>query len=250
MRPIGGHHYRRGLLVAVVAAVMIVMAAPSARAGAGYLEIVNRQVFAFNQAIYAVVLDPLSIAYNEHVPRPLRRGVSNFFSNIREPFTAISSGLQGKFYNAGDATARFAINSTVGIVGFFDVATAWRIVSRPEDFGQVLCHYDLPEGPFLVLPFFGPMTSRDAVGMAGTVGVFTVAIGGVTAPYLAADGSVEYFDSDGTARPMTVASGDPYETAKNAYLARRDAACRDDADPEDSLQFRAESAPDRVASIH
>jgi phospholipid-binding lipoprotein MlaA len=76
---------------------MIVMAAPSARAGAGYLETVNRQVFAFNQALYTVVLDPLSLAYNEHVPPPLRRGVSNFFSNIREPFTAISSGLQGKF---------------------------------------------------------------------------------------------------------------------------------------------------------
>jgi phospholipid-binding lipoprotein MlaA len=113
----------------------------------------------------------------------------------------------------------------------------------------VLCHYGLPEGPFLVLPFFGPMTSRDAVGMVGTVGVFTVAIGGATVPYLAADGSVEYFDVDHTTRPMIVASADPYETAKSAYLARRASACRDGTDPEDSIQFRADSALDRVASI-
>jgi phospholipid-binding lipoprotein MlaA len=178
----------------------------------------------------------------------LRRGISNFFANIREPFTAISSGLQGKFYNAGDATARFAINSTVGIVGIFDIATELRIVSRAEDFGQVLCYYDLPEGPFLVLPFLGPTTGRDALGMAATFSVFTAAIGGLTVPYLATDGSIEYFDADGTSRPMIVAGGDLYVTAKNAYLTRRDAECRDDMKMDGSSRFRAGIGPDRVAS--
>lgn len=249
MNSSGGYHSARRLLIAATAALMTATAVPVARAGTDYLETVNRHVFDFNQSFYAVVLDPLSLAYNQHVPRPLRRGVSNFFANIREPITAISSGLQGKFYNAGDATARFAINSTVGIVGIFDIATKWHIVSRPEDFGQVLCHYDLPEGPFLVLPFLGPTTSRDAVGVVGTFGVFTVAIGGLAVPYMATDGSVEYFDAEGTTRPMIVAGGDAYESAKSTYLARRDAVCRDEPDVEDTIEFRAGVGPGRVASV-
>jgi phospholipid-binding lipoprotein MlaA len=223
------------------------MTATAARAGTDYLDFVNREIFAFNQSFYAVVLDPLSLAYNKRVPPPLRRGISNFLANIREPLTALSSGLQGKFYNAGDATARFAINSTIGIVGIFDIATQWHIVSRPEDFGQVLCHYDLPEGPFLVIPFFGPATSRDAVGMVGTIGVLSVAIGGLTVPYLAADGSVEYFNADGSAKHLIVASAGSYEAARNAYLARRDASCRDEPDIiTDSGRFRAGIGRDRV----
>jgi phospholipid-binding lipoprotein MlaA len=249
MRVSGRRRCGRLFLIAAVVAISTATATSGARAGTDYLETVNRQVFAFNQAFYSIVLDPLSLAYDKSVPQPLKRGISNFLANIREPLTVISSGLQGEFYNAGDATTRFAINSTIGVAGIFDIATEWRIFSRPEDLGQVLCHYEMPEGPFLVLPFFGPATSRDTLGIVGTVGVFTVAIGGLTVPYLATDGSIAYFDADRTAHSAARTGEDYYQSEKNAYLAQRDAACRNDLDVEVSARSQAVLEGNRIASV-
>src|SRR3954452_11260889 len=104
-------------------------------------EALNRASFSFNAALAKIIAEPVTAAYQRAVPQPVQTGIGDFFTNLREPVTAVSSGLQGDFQNAGVSVGRFAINSTVGIVGLFDVATEMGWVSRPEDIGATLCSY-------------------------------------------------------------------------------------------------------------
>ncbi|GHE19929.1 ABC transporter [Halomonas urumqiensis] len=125
----------------------------------------NRSVFTFNDAIDRAVLKPVSRGYRAITPQPVQTGVGNFFSNLGEIRTALNSVLQGKPGNAGIATSRFLINSTVGIGGLWDFATHMEITGRDEDFGQTLGAWGLDSGPYLVLPLLGPSTLRDTAGM-------------------------------------------------------------------------------------
>nr|WP_240610044.1 VacJ family lipoprotein [Halomonas endophytica] len=125
----------------------------------------NRQVFAFNEVVDRAVLKPVSRGYRTVTPQPVQTGVGNFFSNLGEIRTVINSLLQGKPGNAGIATSRFLINTTVGIGGLWDFATHMEITGRDEDFGQTLGVWGLTEGPYLVLPFLGPSTVRDTAGL-------------------------------------------------------------------------------------
>ncbi|MBA2778652.1 MlaA family lipoprotein [Billgrantia kenyensis] len=125
----------------------------------------NRQVFAFNEAVDRAVLKPVARGYRTVTPQPVQTGVGNFFSNLGEIRTALNSLLQGKPANAGRATSRFVINSTVGIAGLWDFATHMGITVRDEDFGQTLGVWGVAEGPYLVLPFLGPSTVRDTAGL-------------------------------------------------------------------------------------
>ncbi|WP_355662156.1 MlaA family lipoprotein [Halomonas salifodinae] len=125
----------------------------------------NRGVYAFNDGLDRALLRPAAVAYDTVTPDPLQRGVSNFFSNLGELRTALNSLLQGKPANAGLATGRFVINTTVGILGLVDVATQMEITADKEDFGQTLGVWGVGEGPYLVLPFFGPSTVRDTAGL-------------------------------------------------------------------------------------
>lgn len=135
------------------------------------LEQLNRATYAFNTAFVAVVAAPVIGAYRATVPESVQTGVDNVFTNLREPLTALSSGLQGDFSNLGVSIGRFAINSTAGIGGVFDVATRMGWVSRPEDLGTTMCSYGVPPGPFVVLPFVGPSTTREAVGTLAVYGM-------------------------------------------------------------------------------
>ncbi|HSP58441.1 MAG TPA: VacJ family lipoprotein [Halomonas sp.] len=125
----------------------------------------NRKVFVFNDTIDRYALKPLAQGYRFITPAPVETGVGNFFSNLGEIRTALNSVLQAKPSNAGIATSRFLINSTVGIGGLWDVATRMDITGRDEDFGQTLGAWGLESGPYLVLPLLGPSTVRDAAGL-------------------------------------------------------------------------------------
>ncbi|EPC00476.1 hypothetical protein L861_05925 [Litchfieldella anticariensis FP35 = DSM 16096] len=125
----------------------------------------NRRVFAFNDALDRAILKPLAQGYDTITPQPVQTGVGNFFSNLGEIRTMLNSLLQGKPGNAGIAGGRFLLNSTVGIGGLWDVATGIELTGREEDFGQTLAVWGAGEGPYLVLPFFGPSTVRDTAGM-------------------------------------------------------------------------------------
>ena len=130
------------------------------------LEPMNRTVFTFNENLDQYVVKPAAEAYKFVLPDTVRRGVTNFFSNIGDIFVAANNLLQAKPKEAASDIGRFLVNSTIGILGFFDVATDLGLDKHSEDFGQTLGVWGLSDGPYVVLPLFGPSTIRDAVGLA------------------------------------------------------------------------------------
>jgi phospholipid-binding lipoprotein MlaA len=123
----------------------------------------NRKVYAFNDGLDKVVR-PVAVGYDKIMPDPFQRGVGNFFRNLDAPVTFVSTILQGKVSQSGDVFARFLINSTIGLLGFFDVASRMGIPFYNEDLGQTLATWGYQDSRYLMLPFFGPSTFRDGVG--------------------------------------------------------------------------------------
>ncbi len=126
---------------------------------------VNRATFAFNQGLDKAIFKPLAKGYRA-LPSPIRTGTGNVVSNLSNLITIPNNLLQGDFHSAGINTARLAVNSTVGILGIFDIAKQLGIVKdyRKEDYGQTLGTWGVSEGCYLVLPILGPSTLRDSVG--------------------------------------------------------------------------------------
>jgi phospholipid-binding lipoprotein MlaA len=124
----------------------------------------NRKVHGFNMTMDRFVARPLAVAYDKVMPDPAQRGVANFFRNLDWPVTFINQLLQGKLKESGISTGRFLVNTTVGLLGIFDVATHMGIPDYDEDFGQTLAKWGYAESRYLVLPFFGPSTFRDGIG--------------------------------------------------------------------------------------
>ena len=129
-------------------------------------ESVNRAVFTFNENADEYVIKPVAEAYQFVLPDFVRTGVTNFFSNIGDVFVAVNNLLQGKPGNAANDIGRFLVNSTIGILGLFDVATEAGLEKNKEDFGQTLGVWGVPSGPYVVLPLFGPSSVRDTAGLA------------------------------------------------------------------------------------
>ncbi|ABM61756.1 MlaA family lipoprotein [Halorhodospira halophila] len=129
------------------------------------LEGYNRRVHAFNDAADRYVLRPVAVAYRDNVPRGVRRPLGNFVDNLREPFHAGNYFLQGRGSDGTRSITRFAINSTIGVLGLFDVAGAAGLESKRTDLGLTLGHWGAPEGPYLVLPLLGPSNARDSSGL-------------------------------------------------------------------------------------
>ncbi|MET0654845.1 MAG: VacJ family lipoprotein [Pseudoxanthomonas sp.] len=127
----------------------------------------NRKVHSFNNAIDRTIARPLAKGYVKVVPRPVRLGVSNFFSNLGEPITTLNSLLQGKPKQAGQSLARFLLNSTLGIGGIFDPASDAKLPRKNEDFGQTLGVWGWQRSRYVELPLFGPRTIRDVFGLIG-----------------------------------------------------------------------------------
>lgn len=127
----------------------------------------NRRMHAFNNAVDRNVALPLARAYVRAVPRPVRLGVGNFFTNLGQPVSAVNALLQGKPKQAAQSLGRFVLNFTLGIGGIFDPASDARIPLRSEDFGQTLGVWGWESSRYLELPLFGPRTVRDAFGLVG-----------------------------------------------------------------------------------
>ncbi len=126
-------------------------------------EKVNRATFAFNQALDGVIFKPVATVYRK-IPSPIRSGVSNSLDNLSNLVTIPNNILQGDFATAGVNTGRFLINSTVGILGIFDVAQTIGIIEyEKEDYGQSLAKAGVGPGCYIVLPVLGPSTTRDAI---------------------------------------------------------------------------------------
>jgi len=130
-------------------------------------EPMNRRVHRFNNAVDRRVAKPLAQAYVKVVPRPVRLGVSNFFSNLGQPVSALNALLQGKPKVAAQALGRFALNTTLGVGGLFDPASDAHLPNHSEDFGQTLGVWGWKRSRYVELPLFGPRTVRDVFGLVG-----------------------------------------------------------------------------------
>ena len=125
----------------------------------------NRAMFAFNEGLDTVLIKPVAQGYDAVLPTPVRTGVTNFFGNIADLFIGVNNLLQGKPGEAASDLGRVLINSTVGILGIFDVATGAGLEKHEEDFGQTFGRWGVGDGAYVVIPVFGPRTVRDTAGL-------------------------------------------------------------------------------------
>jgi len=149
-------------------------------------EPVNTNIFEFNRQVDRFVLKPVAKGYDFVMPDVVQVGISNIFSNLRFAPRFLNNVFQGKIKGAGIEVGRFLINSTVGLAGFFDLATKIDLVTPEEDLGQTLGFYGVKPGPYLVLPLLQPFTVRDFVGYVGDV--FLNPINWMVVPIIEVDG--------------------------------------------------------------
>src|SRR5687767_9621853 len=216
----------------------------------------NRGVYSFNEGVDNAVLKPVAQAYRAVLPQFVRSSVSNFFGNINDIITALNNLLQGKFTTAYADFGRVAINSTIGVLGLFDVASEAGIEKHEEDFGQTLGWWGMGNGPFIMLPFFGPSTGRDAVGRVVDYLVDPVTHVDPTRAQNQIYGvrivnrRSELLDASTV---LETAALDPYEFVRDAFLQRRRNLINDGIAPADRREFldpppKTQSAPPRVAA--
>lgn len=127
-------------------------------------EPVNRRILAVNDVADRALLKPLAAGYRTLAPRSVRRGATNFFGNLSDPWTALNQLLQGKPGAFVNDLGRFGINTTLGLAGLLDVASRLGLDKHDEDFGQTLGVWGFGPGPYIVVPFWGPSTLRDGLG--------------------------------------------------------------------------------------
>jgi len=182
----------------------------------------NRHVFAFNEGIDKYLFKPLAKGYRAVVPDPVERSLSSFVANVGEVNNVFNGILQGSGETVANGTGRFLINSTVGVLGLFDVASSMGIERKPADFGQTLYEWGVDSGPFVMLPFFGPRTLRG--GAAIPVDSFA------TLPYALNEYNEVWayygLETVNTRAQLLQAeeliTGDKYIFTRNAYLQRRE----------------------------
>jgi phospholipid-binding lipoprotein MlaA len=129
------------------------------------LEPLNRQITTFNDSLDDHVLKPVATSYQAAVPELIQKGVTNFFHNISDVAATLNNGLQLKGRETAESGMRVVVNTIFGIYGIFDVATDIKLQRHPEDFGQTLGYWGVPDGPYVVLPVLGPSTVRDTAAL-------------------------------------------------------------------------------------
>ncbi|HKV97034.1 MAG TPA: VacJ family lipoprotein [Gammaproteobacteria bacterium] len=128
-------------------------------------EKLNRVTYAFNDTLDKAVARPVARQYVRAVPLPTRNGIHNFLSNLGEPVTILNDLLQGRIGQTFKDSARFVVNSTVGVAGWFDVAKHLDLSQHDADLGETLAHWGVPAGPYVVIPFLGPSDLRDGLSL-------------------------------------------------------------------------------------
>ena len=204
----------------------------------------NKGTQSFNDSFDKNILKPVAKGYLDVTNQPIDDGVTNFFSNINDIGVTINDILQFKLLQGGMDISRFLINTTAGVAGIFDWASKIDLPKHNEDFGQTLGFWGIPSGPYLVLPFFGPSTPRDSVGLLGDAlmdPITYVSIFGGFAGTAASAGTSALDVTDYRAGLMTsekvvdeAAAGDRYDFIKNSYLQHREYLIYDGNPPDQS----------------
>jgi phospholipid-binding lipoprotein MlaA len=219
----------------------------------------NRAMFSFNDSVDKAFVKPVATGYRKVMPQFARTGVTNFFSNLGDVWIGINDMLQGKFGAGASDFGRFAINTTVGIAGLFDVASKAGLQKHNEDFGLTLGHWGMGSGPYVVLPIFGPSDVRDGLSL------FVVDWHGDPLWYvnniptrneLIAGRFVEQrANLLGASRLMEEAALDPYAYVRSAYLQHRRSLVYDgnpppepDSDPSSKSSARGTSSAQAEAA--
>ena len=203
------------------------------------LEGLNRSVYKFNDVVDKAALKPIAQGYQAIAPTPVQTGVNNFFKNIRDVVTLVNELFQFKFKQAANTTGRVALNTTVGVLGIFDVHSKSGGVRTKEDFGQTLGYYGFDSGAYLVLPILGPSSTRDGIGFV-TDAFFFDPIG---------------YINDDTTKWTTIAVAivdkradlmeeidirdkafDPYAYMRDSYLQNRENLVKDGADDPNAIR--------------
>ena len=199
----------------------------------------NRSVYKFNDTVDRAALKPVAKGYRKITPHFLRVGIGNFLGNLEYPATVVNQFLQGKPKMGLRDTGRFLLNSTLGIAGLFDVATAVGLEANDEDLGQTLAVWGVGSGPFVNLPLFGPSTLRDAP--TRIVDFFFDPITYIDPPWEAVWGErvldvvhsrAELLPLDGTLQRTY----DPYAFIRDSWVQQREFAIFDGNPPPEQLE--------------
>lgn len=188
------------------------------------LESYNRGMFKFNRAVDDAVMKPVAKGYKAITPDPVDRGITNFFNNIADVTSAVNNLLQFKLSRAGSDVGRLAVNTTVGLLGFFDVATNMGLPSYKEDLGQTFGYWGDVSSPYLMLPLLGPSTLRDSIGLVGdafTSPLFNLEQNRVYWGLIALTVVDTRADLLTAGKILDEAAVDPYVFLRDAYLQRR-----------------------------
>jgi phospholipid-binding lipoprotein MlaA len=199
----------------------------------------NRGVYMLNDDIDKAVVKPVAELYDKLLPDFFSTSISNFFSNIDDVVVTINDVLQFKMVQAASDASRFVLNTTIGLFGFFDVASNAGFLKHNEDFGQTLGYWGIPKGPYLVVPLLGASNFRDLTGLLVDRNfdprLYTQVVSHRNLLY----GSTNFVDIIDTRagllsaeKVLHTAATDPYLFVRNAFLQRRDALVNDGKIPE------------------
>ena len=210
----------------------------------------NRKIYAFNDALDKHVARPVAHTYVRAMPAPARSGIHNVVSNIDEPVTVVNDALQGKLKQTFQDLGRFLINSTVGLLGWFDVAQHVGLPHHDEDLGQTLAVWGVPSGPYLVLPIIGPSSVRDAGGRVGDL-YFNPPRDRIPPRWRNAELVVDGLDTRVSLLqldPLLDEAYDPYTYMRDAYIQNRRYKIYDGNPPESSTDYDYDLPPEDSTS--
>lgn len=204
---------------------------PAARTDDTALETYNRAMFSFNDKVEKIIIKPVAKGYKAVTNKYVRQRISNFFNNLEEPVSAVNHLLQGNFHDTAQNISRFVINTTIGGLGLYDVASKAGLQPKTTGFDETMATWCVPDGPYIVLPVLGPSTPRAATGFVAD---------GYTAPAFwianendGEDAMLVYYGAAGLkylnkyAENLTLLEGlekssvDYYEAVKTMYLQNR-----------------------------
>jgi len=204
------------------------------------LEELNRPIFEFNQTLDQNFIEPIAISYRDNTPKGIKKGVSNFFSNLGEVSTLANQLLQFKAKDSFITLSRFVINTTVGLAGVFDPASELGLTKKNEDFGQTLGFWGVPEGPYFVIPILGPSTLRDTAGLYVDMTSDLNLINNLDTNGEIAATSMKTVDKRVELLPATDLINrafDPYTTMRSSYLQKRRNDVNDGIEKNNSSDF-------------
>ncbi len=188
------------------------------------IEDVNRATYSFNELFDDTIFEPLSRAYKRYIPEFAQTGVRNFFGNLRDVQTLANQIIQLKPIDSANTLGRIIVNTSIGVGGLFDVSSSLGLTTNDEDFGQTMAVWGVPAGPYVVLPFLGPSTLRDSIGIFVDISSDTNMINKMDGNEFITANTLSTIDKRVELLPTTDLfnqSDDPYIAMRSSYLQNR-----------------------------